>query len=84
MGFRAASLARMKTISFSAARDTPKNFLASSVPVPLAWMVVPPAAPAERAASITWSVWPRLAMTTMSSWVISLSMSSSSPCHDSR
>lgn len=49
---------RIKTNSRSEAIETPKNFLASSIPVPLAWMVVPPVAPAPRAASMTWSVCP--------------------------
>ena len=70
----------MKISSFSAAMDTPKNFFASSVPVPLAWTAVPPVAPAARAASITMSVWPWLVMTTSSSWVISFSMLFSASC----
>ena len=53
MGFRVSAEARIKISSFSDASDTPKNFFASSVPVPYAWTAVPPVAPAARAASIT-------------------------------
>ena len=53
IGFRVSAEARMKISSFSDASDTPKNFFASSVPVPFAWTAVPPVAPAARAASMT-------------------------------
>ena len=49
-------LATMKIISFSDASETPKNRSARSMPVPLAWITVPPAAPASRAASMIWSL----------------------------
>ena len=43
-------------------------FSAFLLPVPRPWTTVPPRAPAERAASMTWSVAPWLAMTRMSSY----------------
>ncbi len=54
--FFRAFLATMKIISFSDASETPKNRSARSMPVPLAWITVPPAAPASRAASMIWSL----------------------------
>ena len=40
MGFRVSAEARIKISSFSDASDTPKNFFASSVPVPFAWTYI--------------------------------------------
>ncbi len=57
----------MKIISFSSARDTPKNLLARFAPVPFACKTVPPPAPAARAASMTGSVCPSLRMVTINS-----------------
>ena len=42
----------MSTSSFSFTRSMPMNLAAPSMPVPLAWMTVPPPAPAARAASM--------------------------------
>ena len=44
--------ATMSTSSFSFTRSMPMNLAAPSMPVPLAWMTVPPPAPAARAASM--------------------------------
>ena len=57
----------MMISSFSSAMETPRKRSACFAPVPFAWSTVPPAAPAERAASMTVSVWPSLIMTIISS-----------------
>lgn len=56
MAFFPSRRTTMKIISFSAAMDTPRKRLACSIPVPLAWITVPPAAWAFLAASIIVSV----------------------------
>ena len=48
----------MSTSSFSFTRSMPMNLAAPSMPVPFAWMTVPPPAPAARAASMMEPVWP--------------------------
>ena len=57
----------MRTSSFSLTSSTPMKWAAPSMPVPLAWMTVPPPAPSARAASMMEPVWPWLAMTSSSS-----------------
>ena len=56
MAFFSLVGATMKIISRSSAMDMPKNFPASSAPVERVWTMVPPRAPADRAASMTLSV----------------------------
>ena len=48
----------MSTSSFSLTSSTPIKWAAPSMPVPFAWMTVPPPAPAARAASMMEPVWP--------------------------
>ena len=67
----AAFSAALETImisSFSSAIETPRKRSACFAPVPLACSTVPPAAPAERAASMTVSVWPSFRMIIISSY----------------
>ena len=58
-----AASARISTTSFSLAREMPRNFSDSLMPVPLADSTVPPVAPALRAAAITRSEQPSLRIT---------------------
>ena len=75
--FFCSFLATIKIISFSAASETPINFSACSIPVPLAWITVPPYAPASLAASITRSTYPWFKITTISSCNVSFKVDSS-------
>ena len=77
MAFFSADFATISTISFSAASDTPMKCDASFTPVPFAWMIVPPPAPLERAASITRSVYPWFVIVTRSSYFVSFKTDSS-------
>ena len=58
MEFFCSLFTTMNNISFSGTSVTPRNCCAFSVPVPLAWMTVPPAACTSLAASMTSSVYP--------------------------
>ena len=77
MAFLFSVFVTISTSSFSDTRETPKNFSALFMPVPLAWSTVPPAAPALLAASMTISLYPWFAITINNSCAVSFNTVSS-------